>query len=420
MKKALLVGWKDLRLISRDRAALMLILAAPFLLTLGMGLVTGRFTGGSSSGLQDIPVVIVNQDEGQLGEALVGVFQSPDLDTLLAVEMSAAISAARERLSADEAAAVVIIPAGFTNSIIPAGDGTVADEVVQVELVTNPARPVSAGVVQSVVEGFLSQVETGLVGGQVAVTQLLNSGLVSPDEAATLGREIGAAAAVQGAPVIGLERVEAGDGDEADDGEVDTLAFLAPGLAIMFLMYTVSYGGRSLLAERDAGTLSRLFTTPTQASQVLGGKVIGIYLTGLVQLLILIGGTSLLFQLNWGDPAAVLALIMATVFGAAGWGILLASLARTPSQVLNIGTALMLLFGILGGSFFPTALAPQWMQALRLLTPNAWALDGLSELALGGDMADILPNVAALLVMGSVLFGLAVFMFRRRRVFSYA
>jgi ABC-2 type transport system permease protein len=419
MKKALLIGWKDLRLVSRDRAALMLILAAPFLLTLGMGLVTGRFSGSSNSGLQEIPVVIVNQDDGQLGEALLDVFRSPDLEALLAVEVSADEAAARDRLAADEVAAVVIIPTGFTDSIIPAEGGSVTAEVVQINLVSNPARPVSAGVVQSVVESFLNQVETGLVGGQVAVTQLLSSGLVSPDELAALGQEIGTAAAVQGSPAIALERADAGAEDEADDNEIDTLSFLAPGLAVMFLMYTVSYGGRSLLAERDAWTLSRLLTTPTKVSQVLGGKVSGIYLTGLAQLLILIGGTSLLFQLNWGNPLAVLVLIMATVFGAAGWGILLASLARTPNQVLNVGTALMLLFGILGGSFFPTAMAAPWMQALRMLTPNAWALDGLSELALGGDITDILPNVAALLIMGSVLFVLAVIMFRRRRVLSY-
>ncbi len=419
MKKALLIGWKDLRLVSRDRAALMLILAAPFLLTLGMGLVTGRFSGSSNSGLQDIPVVIVNQDEGQLGDTLIDIFESQDLETLLAVEVSADEAAARERLSDDEIAAVVIVPAGFTDSIIPAEGGPAVAEVVLIELVSNPSRPVSVGVVQSIVERFLSQVETGLVGGEVAVTQLLNSGLVSPDELAAVGREIGSAATVQGAPVIALERVDAAVEDETEETEIDTLAFLAPGLAVMFLMYTVSYGGRSLLAERDAGTLSRLLTTPTQVTQVLGGKVSGIYLTGLAQLLILIGGTSLMFQLNWGDPLAVLVLIMATVFGAAGWGILLASLARTPNQVLNVGTALMLLFGILGGSFFPTALAASWLQALRLFTPNAWALDGLNELALGGDMADILPNAIALLIMGSVLFVLAVIMFRRRRVLSY-
>src|SRR5512141_1473269 len=48
MKKLFLIGTKDLKLMFRDRAGLMLMLLAPFLLTLGLGFVTGRFSGKSS------------------------------------------------------------------------------------------------------------------------------------------------------------------------------------------------------------------------------------------------------------------------------------------------------------------------------------------------------------------------------------
>ncbi|MEK7328115.1 MAG: hypothetical protein AAB217_22965, partial [Chloroflexota bacterium] len=62
MKKILTIALKDVTLAFRDRAALILMLAAPFVLTLGLGFVTGRFSGGSNSGLSNIPVVVVNQD----------------------------------------------------------------------------------------------------------------------------------------------------------------------------------------------------------------------------------------------------------------------------------------------------------------------------------------------------------------------
>ena len=70
-EKTFLIGIKDLKLMFRDRAALMFMLLAPFLLTLGMGFVTGRFSG-SSSGLSDIPVIIVNLDNEQLGQRVGG------------------------------------------------------------------------------------------------------------------------------------------------------------------------------------------------------------------------------------------------------------------------------------------------------------------------------------------------------------
>ena len=50
MKKIFLIGWKDVNLAFRDRAALMLMLLAPFLLTLGLGFVTGAFPAAVAAG----------------------------------------------------------------------------------------------------------------------------------------------------------------------------------------------------------------------------------------------------------------------------------------------------------------------------------------------------------------------------------
>src|SRR6266508_3794015 len=126
MLKLFLIGIKDLKLIFRDRAALTFMLLAPFLLTIGMGFVTGRFSGGSN-GLSNIPVVIVNLDKEQLGNALADVFSSRDLADLMEPTTSSDPEAARHLIDDDQAAAAVIIPAGFTRSIIPT-DGTSFDQ----------------------------------------------------------------------------------------------------------------------------------------------------------------------------------------------------------------------------------------------------------------------------------------------------
>ena len=49
MTKLLTIGWKDLKLMFRDRAALILMLAAPFALTLGMGMITGAFRAAAAA-----------------------------------------------------------------------------------------------------------------------------------------------------------------------------------------------------------------------------------------------------------------------------------------------------------------------------------------------------------------------------------
>lgn len=100
MKKLFLIGIKDLKLVFRDRAALIFMLLAPFLLSIGMGFVTGRFSGGSS-GLSDIPVVIVNLDSEQLGDALAGIFSSEELADLMEPTASSDPDAARRLIDED-------------------------------------------------------------------------------------------------------------------------------------------------------------------------------------------------------------------------------------------------------------------------------------------------------------------------------
>jgi ABC-2 type transport system permease protein len=131
-------------------------------------------------------------------------------------------------------------------------------------------------------------------------------------------------------------------------------------------------------------------------------------------MVILISASALLFQIDWGRPLDVLLLVLAVVAGATGWGALLAAVSKTPTQASSIGMALMLAFGILGGSFFGGGQLPFPMEILSMITPNAWGQDGFIALALGGALSDILPSIASLLVMGAALFSIAVVLFRRR------
>jgi ABC-2 type transport system permease protein len=408
MKKILQIGWKDLRVIFRDRAALILMLLAPFAMTVGMGLVTGTLSS-SGGGLSQVPLVVVNLDRNTLGNALVDVLRSPELSKLLAVEENNNIAAARAMVDSDETAAVVIIPAGFTASVIPQ-DGQATSEKAQIEVYKNPSRQISTGVVQSIVESFLNEVETGRIGGQVAVAQLISSGLVPPQQAAAVGMQIGTRLANERS---NLQTLTLNTRQASIQEEPSFLMYIAPGFALLFLMYTVSLGGKTLLTERQEGTLTRLMTTPTGPSQVLVGKMAGTFMIGLAQMTILIVASALLLGLRWGDPLAVAILLLTTVAAATGWGMLLAALSRTPGQVSSIGMAMTLLFGLVGGSFFGGTLTGV-IGYIGMLTPNYWGQKGFNTLANGGNMQDLLPVYAATLLMAAILLVISVFIFRKK------
>jgi ABC-2 type transport system permease protein len=409
MNKILTIGWKDLRVIFRDRAALILMLLAPFLMTIGMGAVTGTLGGGGSTGLSQVPVIVVNLDQDTLGDALVEVFKSPELGELLSVTESGDAAAARALLEADEPSAVVIIPAGFTASVMPAKRAA-PTETAQIEVYKNPTRQIGAGVVVAIVERFLNEVETGRIGGQVAVSELITAGLVAPAQAAQAGLEIGARLANQG---DSLQTLTLSASQTATSEEPSFLMYIAPGFALLFLMYTVSLGGKTLLVERQEGTLTRLMTTPTGPSQVLVGKMTGTYMVGLAQMTILILASALLLGLRWGNPPALTLLIITAVAAATGWGMLLAAVCKRPGEVSAWGMAMTLLFGLVGGSFFGGTI-PGVMGYLGMLTPNYWGQTGFTILARGGDLQDMLPVYAALLVMAAILLVISVVIFRKR------
>jgi ABC-2 type transport system permease protein len=178
-------------------------------------------------------------------------------------------------------------------------------------------------------------------------------------------------------------------------------------------MYTVSLGGKTLLTERQEGTLSRLLTTPTGSSHVLVGKMAGTYRLGLAQMVILIAASALLLGLRWGDPLALALLLLTAVAGATGWGMLLASLSRSPGQVSALGMAMTLLFGLVGGSFFGGTI-PGLIGYIGMLTPNYWGQTGFNTLANGGGVQDLFPVYAALIFMAAVLLLLSVFIIRRK------
>jgi ABC-2 type transport system permease protein len=418
MKKILNIALKDLRVNFRDPAALIMMLVTPLAITLAIGFAFGGFNRSSSGGLGDIPVTIVNYDPGDFGEALVDTFESEDLAGLLEPVTSEDEAGARLLVDQDKSAAVVIIPSNFSESILPqallsgqAAELTTREQAV-VEIYANPGRSVSVGIIQSIVERFSNQVQAGSVSGQVTIAQMLASGRLTPDMAVSQAEGIGMQAGMAAADRSPIT-VEVQIG-EATSGGFDWLAYTAPSMAIVFLMFTVSSGGRSILAERGWGTLSRLLVSPSRPFQIIAGKSLGIFLTGLLQMAIVITAGWLMFRIHWGDGLAVVALIVLLAVAATGWGMLLAATARSAGEAGAAGNAVTLLFAAAAGSFIPRMNLPGWLQNISLVTPNAWGLDGFMKLANGGTLVDVAPQLIGLAIMAAILFAVSTLIFRRQ------
>ncbi len=421
MKKLLNIALKDLKIMFRDPSALLWMLAMPIALTLAMAFAFGRLTGGGqAAGLSSIPVIIVDLDGGQMSQPIVQAFHSQELSGLIDATNSQDETAARRAVEAGKSAAAIIIPAGFSDKAMPPGlrqgdfSALLQREQGVVEVYASPEQPISASIVRSILNAVLDRMATASAAAQTSITQLIASGYVSPPELQRIGSEIGTRASEQASQGALMKLTVQSVGTSDNSGSFDWLAYMAPSMAVLFLMFTVSLGARSVLAERQWGTLQRLLTSPTSPGQVLGGKISGIFLTGLAQMAILILFSALAFGVRWGVPMALIGLVVATVFAATGWGALIAAYTKSPGQAMSIGSMIALVFAGLAGNFVPRQNYPRFLQQISLVTPNAWALEGFQTLGQGGGWPEVLLPIAALTIMGVILFSVATLLFRRQ------
>ncbi len=157
---------------------------------------------------------------------------------------------------------------------------------------------------------------------------------------------------------------------------------LVPSYTVMFAFFLVLPFGWLFVGERRQGTLKRLRAAPVRRGEILLGKLLPCYLLSVGQGVLLLLAGKLIFGMSWGpDPLWLVPVVLCTSLAAMGLAVLVASAARTETQVAIYGTLLVLvLSGLSGAMMGDPALLPEAMQQLSHTTPHAWALDAYRQL----------------------------------------
>ena len=382
MSAALVIAVKDLRQKLRDRSVLLIAVLAP----LGLAFLFSTMIPNQET--FHTTYAVVDLDGGEIAKGLVdgplaGLATAGVADlTPLTTEADA-----RAAVDAGDVSAAIVIPAGFTEAVRTGAPAQL--------LVIGGPSSLSAEVARSVLAGFGSQVTAV----QVAVGTALAAAGEAPDPA--LAGELAAAALAAPAPIV----LTAG---ETADRTASSKTYYGASMAVLFVFFAAQFGVLSLLAERRNGTLARMLAAPIAPATILLGKVLVSMVVASISMTVIVLATTFLMGADWGDPLAVAALVLAVALAASGIATLIVGFARTEEQAGSFIAVVALTLAVFGGSFFPMSQAPEGMAALSLVTPHAWFIRGINDLAAGGGIAVVAPSLAVLVAIGMVTGGIGL------------
>jgi len=415
-------GFRALR---RDRGALILSFILPVAFFSIFAIV---FAGMGGNSTPRVNVLVVDEDRSAPSERLVrGLRQEGSLVATTRPEAKTGEPPPPEYTAATAVAAVksgtapvaLIIPAGFGANPISFTPVTGRKAIRLLHDSSNPvAGQMVAGLLQKVVMTSMSdsmadvgmqyfaQASGGLTPQQ---RQKVDSSLAQM-RAYTARRDLQSdkPAASSDNNASGLVAVEMHD-VVGENKRSPMIAFYAAGIGFMFLLFTASAAGGTLLDEAESGALDRILSARVSMTTLLAGKMAYSMLLACSQLTLMFLWGAAVFRLDlFTHLPGFFVMTVATSFAVASFGMLLASVSHTRAQQAAVATLIILTMSAIGGSMFPRFLMPEAMKKVGLLTFNAWAIDGYTKVFWRDEpVSHLAPQVAVLLGSGVLIFLIA-------------
>ena len=413
--------WKDLKILLKDPGGLatLFLMPAMFILVMSVAL-AGTFGNGSD---KPVDVLVVNQDSGEIGAALVSDLKAAGGLNIETEWEGARLTRAKaeELIVAQRRNIAIVIPAGFTDAINRAaleGPTGQTRTPMTIDLVADPTTSDQVlGPIKGALAGLSQQAvarELMPKGIDMIFSQLSQNGMQVPLAAQNQFKQ---QATQSAAPVKIAQTQPAGIKIEKFP---NTVQQNVPGWTLFGVFFISQQLASSILEEKKTGAFRRLLVAPMSRATILLGKLTPFLIVNLIQIALMFAvGVFILPlvgmpQLGLGaHPEGLVLISLAASLTATGLGLMLSALAKTAEQIGGLGSLLVITMAALGGVMVPRFVMPNFMQALGLITPHAWALMAYQDILMRGySLAQILPECAALMGFAAVFFGVALWRFK--------
>ena len=430
--KAIDIALKDLRRSFRSASAIIFMFGIPLLVTSMFYMMFGNMAQNGGFDLPKTKVIIANMDAGgpkfqmnpknipggrkakTMGELIVNILQSDEMKDLIDVSFAPDPQVARTSVDHQQAQVAIIIPADFSKQFADVRDGKAVIEFYQ-----DPTLTIAPAIMRSILNRFLDS----MGGVSIAINVFLDEADSSQYNLTgqVIQRYLDTSLALSDNLEGDLLDVRAPAGEKKSPEQEKQnilLSIVGPimgGMMIFYAFYTGTSTAQSILREEEERTLPRLFTTPTPQSIILTGKLLSVFMTVFVQVVVLLLVSHLIFGIQWGATLSVSIAALGAIFSASSFGIFVNSFLKDTKQagvlfggVLTV-TGMVGMMSVIGGNSSGAVRA-------SLMVPQGWAIRGLMQAMNGESMTAVLITLLAMFAWGTVFFVVGVLRFNRRYV----
>lgn len=416
---------RDIRLFFLDRRAVTMSFLAPILIGSFFGYIFGG--GSKDEPASKIEVATVDQDSTAISGKIVAALKAENALHIQPLSLADAADAVR----GGKITVAVVIPASFSDGAVRAFLRASAQP--ELRLLYDPSH----GPELQMVRGFLAQhvmetVSSEAFNGKDA-QRYLDETLRDIDTAS--GMDPGDRLAIRKllTDVSGFNQrqrenpqstVRSGltmpykvheEAVTAHHGVAyNGMAHSFAGMAVQFILFMGIDAGLVVLMQRRTGLWKRLQAAPISRFTVIGSRAASAAAISVMILAAVFGFARIVFNVKVeGSFPGFLGVCLAFSLMTATFGLLVAVLGKTPEATRGIAILVTLLLVMLGGSWIPAFLFPEWLQRLTFLVPTRWAVDGLEGMlwrGLGWNAA--VGPILALLGFAVLFAAIAIWRFR--------
>jgi len=192
----------------------------------------------------------------------------------------------------------------------------------------------------------------------------------------------------------------------------------AIGYTVFFSMFIILFGVGSIVRDRETNAWKRLTVSPLKEWQCIGGTLIFTFFIGCIQMCLYYLSGKYMFGVTWGNSNLGVITVMASyVFSVTCLSLFVVTLLKNYVQLSAFSAIFITGTSMLGGTMWPLEIVQnKIVRNLANFTPQKWAVEGLENIAMyGKGVESVKTPVLVLLLMGAVMFILAVISLRLQR-----